>query len=214
IHDWLYEAHHRYKMAVEALAAARKRHDVAAINRKQADVEAYKSYAQLNQDDAADIFVECIKISMMQSRDIVGAFEQFPAQQPDPGQETAEPFKELKASLRHNRPSPKKLWMYHYFVSRDSIVNASKKHWDQKHATLETYRFLTSDPVKKIVLEKGYLSPWLIRRFEKILAREEKRHRDFQLSQGQLAVDRTPNVQRQTPNAEQKRRAASESVNQ
>ena len=185
IHDWLYEAHHRYNMAVEALAAARKRHDVDAINRNRADVEMYKSYAKLTQDDAADIFVECIKISMVQSRDILEAFDRFPAQEPDPGEEAAEPFKELKASLRHNRPSPRKLWMYHYFVSRDSIVKASKKHWDEKHATLETYRFLTSEPVKKIVLEKGYVSPWMIRRFEAILAREKKRHRDYQLAQRQ-----------------------------
>ena len=75
--------------------------------------------------------------------------------------------------------------MYHYFVSRDSIVKASKKHWDEKHATLETYRFLTSEPVKKIVLEKGYISPWMIRRFEAILAREKKRYRDYQLAQRQ-----------------------------
>src|SRR5262249_1724058 len=27
IHDWVYEAHHRYLMALDALAAARKRHD-------------------------------------------------------------------------------------------------------------------------------------------------------------------------------------------
>ena len=188
IHDWLYEVHHRYWMAADALAAARKRGDVEAINRNRADVEAYKSYAKLDQDDAADIFVECIKVAMMQSRDIVEAFDRFPAQELDQANaSSSEPFKELKASLRHNRPNPRKLWMYHYFVSRDSIIKISKKHWDEKHATLETYRFLTSDPVRKIVLEKGYLSPWLVRRFKAILAREEKRHRDYQLSQPQVS---------------------------
>jgi hypothetical protein len=185
IHDWLYEAHHRYDMATDALAAAQKRHDVEAINRNRADVEAYKSYAALDQDDAADIFAECIKVTMIQSHDIVEAVDRYSAQQPDPGNASSEPFHQLEGSLRHNQPSPTKLWMYHYFVSRDSIIKASKQHWDEKHATLETYRFLTSDPVKKIALEKGYLSPWLIRRFKAILAREEKRHRDYQLSQKQ-----------------------------
>jgi hypothetical protein len=99
IHDWLYEAHHRYNMAVDALAAARKRHDVDAINRNQADFEMYKSYAKLTQDDAADIFVECIKISMVQSRDIWKPLTDFRLKSRTPEEEAAEPFKELKASL-------------------------------------------------------------------------------------------------------------------
>jgi len=185
IHDWLYEAHHRYSMASAALVAARKRHDEKAIRRSFADMAAYKSYEKVDQDDAADIFAECIKVTMMQSRDITGAFDRFAAQQPDGGKRSSEEFNDMKAALHHNRPSPTKLWACHYFVSKDSIIKTSKKLWDDKDSTLETYRFLTSDPVKKLTLEKGYLSPWLISRFKRILAREEERHRDYQHSQEQ-----------------------------
>jgi len=93
--------------------------------------------SDLDQDDAADIFAECIKVTMMQSRDIVEAFDRFPAEQSDSEKKSGEPFKELKASLHHNRPSPRKLWMYHYFVSDNAIVKTRKQHWNEKHCTLE-----------------------------------------------------------------------------
>src|SRR5204863_998536 len=158
IHDWLYEAHHRYGMAAEALKTARKRHDQPAINRNLADVEAYKEYAKVDQDDAADIFAECIKVTMLQSRDMIEADDGVASQQSDRGN-GSQGVQEFKSALGYTRPSSHTLWVYHYFVSRDAVIKKGTRIWDDKRCDDETYRFLTSDKRKKLALKKDSLSP-------------------------------------------------------
>jgi hypothetical protein len=207
IHDWLFEAHHRYIMAEAAFEAAKVRHDTEAMKRSSADKEAYKRYKDLNQEDAADIFAECIKVAMVQSSEIVDALNKFPPKSVDSNHPPSEAFKELKAALRYNRPNSRTLWAYHYFVSPDAIIKTSKKLWAERHCTIETYRFLTSETVKGVALQKGYLSPWLMGKFEGILKREQNRQKDFQRSQPQAAplqaaLSQTaplPSEQAQTP---------------
>ncbi len=196
IHDWLFEAHHRYIMAQAAFEAAKRRHDVSAMRRSTVDKEAYKQYGALTQEDAADIFAECIKVAMIQSRDIVSAINSFPPANTDANHPSAEAFKELRGALAYNKPDARTLWAYHYFVSPDAFIKTSKKLWEDRHCTMETYRFLTEESVKRVALSKGYLSPWLMGKFEGIVRREEDRHRDFQRSQQQAIASKTP----MTPN--------------
>ena len=195
IHDWLFEAHQRYVMAEAAFKAAQSRHDTAAMKRSLADKEAYKQYACLSQEDAADIFAECIKVAMIQSQDIVTALDQFPKRKADPAHPSPEALQELKAALRYNRPNSRTLWAYHYFVSPDAITKTSKRIWEKESRTLETYRFLTDPAVKDVALEKGYLSRWLIEKLEKILKREQNRYKDFQRAEPHVAPLQTAQVE-------------------
>jgi hypothetical protein len=191
IHDWLFEAHHRFIMARAAFVAAQTHHDTKAMKRSSDDIEAYKRYGDLSQEDAADIFAECIKVAMVQSEEINEALKRFP-RSVDPEHPSPEAFKELKAALRYNQKNPRTLWAYHYFVSPDAFIRTSKKLWAEKHCTIETYRFLTSHAVKAVALQKGYLSPWLMKKFVGILEREEDRHKDFQRSRPQIAAMQIP----------------------
>jgi hypothetical protein len=102
IHDWLFEAHHRFIMARAAFVAAQTHHDTKAMKRSSDDIKAYKRYGDLSQEDAADIFAECIKVAMVQSEEINEALKRFP-RSVDPEHPSPEAFKELKASLRYNQ---------------------------------------------------------------------------------------------------------------
>ena len=195
IHDWLFEAHHRYIMAKATYEAAKTRHDEGAMKRSSDDMKAYKRYGDLTQEDAADIFAECIRVAMVQSDEISNAVQHYPVRPGDPDHPSPEAFKELQSALRYNRPNSRTLWAYHYFVSPDAFIRTSKKLWEEKHCTIETYRFLTSNAVKKVALQKGYVSPWLMGKFAAILKREENRHRDFQRSQPQIVSAQVPPAQ-------------------
>jgi hypothetical protein len=176
IHDWLYEAHHRYEIAKGGYKAAMIRGDRQAALRNQAEMNHYREYADIRQEDAADIFAECIKIAMLEADEISNAYERSSVEHPA---ETAN-LADLKTAFRTNRPNRRVLWLYHYFVSPDCVVKASMKLWNKTHSDLEIYRVLTSPGVVKRAEEKGYLSPWLVRRFKQILKREKQRDEDLQ----------------------------------
>ena len=195
IHDWLFEAHHRYIMAEATFDAAKAHHDEGAMKRSSDDMKAYKRYGDLSQGDAADIFAECIRVAMAQSADIHDALQQYALQPADHDHPSPEAFKELESALRYNRPNSRTLWAYHYFVSPDAFIKTSKKLWEEKHSEIETYRFLTDSAVSKVALKKGYVSPWLMKKFVRILKREEDRHKDFQRSQPQIAPPQIPPAQ-------------------
>ncbi len=195
IHDWLFEAHHRYIMAKATFKSAKAHHDEGAMKRSSDDMKAYERYKDLSQEDAADIFAECIRVAMAQSAEIHDALQQYPARPADPDHPSPEAFKELESALRYNRPNSRTLWAYHYFVSPDAFIKTSKKLWEENHSTIETYRFLTSSDVSTVALQKGYVSPWLMKKFVRILKREEDRHKDFQRSQPQIAPPQIPPAQ-------------------
>ena len=180
IHDWLYEAHHRYMRAKIGYEIAKTKGDHDAMARNQRDMKAYADYADITQDDAADIFAECIKIAMIQSEEILSQFENNREQF-----KTAD-LSSIKEALRYNRKNPRTLWAYHYFVSEDCFVKTSKRVWDNNNSDIEIYKVLASPEVARLAKEKGYLSPWLIRRFEHILEKEEQRQQDHQRAPASL----------------------------
>jgi hypothetical protein len=176
IHDWLFEAHHRYEIAKTSVEAALLRGDKRAAERNRADMQHYRDYAGIRQEDAADIFAECIKVAMLESKEISDEFQSSPRKSDLLETESGT---ELKAAFRYNRPSPRTLWAYHYFVSPDCFVKTSKRLWNANHSDLEIYRALTSPKVAHDAETKGYLSPWLIKKFRQILNREELQEEDL-----------------------------------
>jgi len=180
IHDWLYEAHHRYLMAVAAHQAASLRGDARALERSDQDRRHYEQYKDITQDDAADIFAECVKSAMLESEEIVKEFDaQKENRKGAPAPESAN-LTSLKNAFHANRPSPLALWAYHYFVSSDCLVGTSRQAWQERTTDVDIYRVLASKKVAAQVEKNGYLSKWMIHRFRDILKREEERHHDYQ----------------------------------
>lgn len=191
IHDWLFEAHHRYEIAKAGFKAAVLRGDRQAAKRNQAEMDHYREYADIRQEDAADIFAECIKIAMLESDEISHEYERSSAIR---RVETVN-LSDLKSAFRYNRPNRRVLWLYHYFVSPDCFVKKSTKMWNYNHSDLEIYRVLASPTVVKRAEEKGYLSPWLVGKFKQILKREKQRDEDLQhaINQGVARAQRGEN---------------------
>jgi Protein of unknown function (DUF1353) len=188
IHDWLYEAHHRYEIAKAGYEAARQRRDQAAEARNRAEMDHYREYGDIGQEDAADIFAECIKVAMIQSKDIADEFGRSPRRHELLDTESGQV---LKQAFRYNRPSPRTLWAYHYFVSPDCFVKQSKRMWQNNQSDLEIYRVLTSPRVAQDAQNKGYLSPWLIGKFREILAEEKQKDENLRRAKEQGVVTDT-----------------------
>jgi hypothetical protein len=186
IHDWLFEAHHRWLIAKNGYDEAKAHGDGKAMSDYAVDCERYKKYGLMSQGDAADIFAECIRVTMGESEAILRDFEQLGTAPPNTGKKSLarENLEELKDALRVNKPSPRTLWAYHYFVSPDCFVHKSTAMWEDQTSDLELYRLLSSPTVVGRAKEKGYLSPWIFRRFERVLAAAEKRHGDYQSDHG------------------------------
>jgi hypothetical protein len=192
IHDWLYEAHHRYEIAKVGSFAAKMRGDRAGMARHEKDMEAYKAYADVDQDDAADIFAECIKVTMLQSKEVSDALDYLGKEQAGSRVGSEQPtanFAGLKNALRYNRPSPRTLWLYHYFVSKNCLIGTSRDVWGKLDSDVAIYQALSEGSVARQVQEKGYLSQWLLKKFANVLAGEKKRHEDHEqaLKQGIVA---------------------------
>lgn len=189
IHDWLFEAHHRYEMAKAGYAAAEKRGDQSAMDRNENDLAEYGAYADLTQNDAADILAECLKATMLETQRITEDFDRLEQRQDNAGQIEHKPatLKGLRAALRYNRPRPSTLWFYHYFVSDDCLTKASTRTWNDHSSDVDIYRVLGSETMANRALERGYLSPWLIRRFQSILSAEKKRHDDYERAKADAA---------------------------
>ena len=187
IHDWLFEAHHRYEMAAANYEAARLQGDQAAMERNRRDKEAYQQYAQIDQNDAADILAECIKVTMVQSANILEDARRVRSSQVGrrAGPEETSTFRDLGKALQVNRPDAGTLWAYHYFVSDDCFVGKSKEIWRYESPDIAIYRALTNEPIAELARKKGYMSDWLIHRLEKILEQEGQRHRYYERAREQ-----------------------------
>jgi Protein of unknown function (DUF1353) len=189
IHDWLFEAHHRYEIAKAGHQAALQRGDRQAAARNRADMQHYRDYADIRQEDAADIFAECIKVAMLESKEISDEFQRSPRKSELLATESGE---DLKQAFRYNRPSSRTLWAYHYFVSPDCFVKTSERLWTSNHSDLDIYRVLTSAKVAHAAQTKGYLSPWLIAKFRQILNREELEYDDLRQAKKQGVTKEEP----------------------
>jgi len=204
IHDWLYEAHHRFVMAEEGYKAALQTGDRAALRKHAHDKQRYGDYADISQNDAADIFAECIKVTMEESKVILEGFDRLNAQDAGNGATLAG----LKDALRYNRPHPRTLTTYHYFVSDDCVVKTSKQIWEKHGSDVAIYRVLTSPEVRQHAKKHGYLSDWLFERFELILKEEEKRDAEYQKAKRTLGLSQNTPPPAAVPAAEAVQQAA------
>jgi hypothetical protein len=181
IHDWLFEAHHRWDMANAAYKAAEQRGDREAMKRSAADRNAYREYEKITQNDAADIFAECIKVSMLQAEGISDEFGRRLKSEPgELPKHLPKNMAVLREAFEDNQPDDRILWAYHYFVSDDCFVKTSQKVWRDHSSDVNIYRALTSPEIAPLAVEKGYLSPWMVEQFKEVLKREEARHSDYQ----------------------------------
>lgn len=191
IHDWLYEAHHRYEMAKVGYAAARKEGRRRDMLDNERDMRWYGNYAEVTQDDAADIFAECLKVTMEESKGILGDFKRLEARAPKGHPDPAN-LDTLKDALHYSRPDPKTLWAYHYFVSKDCLIGTSSHVWNDHNSDVDIYRVLAGPEVRARARKRGYLSPWLIGRFQAILEQEKKRHEEYEKAKRTLGLAQNP----------------------
>ena len=187
IHDWLYEAHHRWIRAKTGYDAAKATGDRKAMSDNERDMHWYANYANITQDNAADIFAECIKATMEESEKILADFTGL-SNGGTAAQANRKTLQGLIDALKYNHRSPLALWIYHYCVSTDCIVKTSVRMWDHPGDDVQLYSLLTSPEVERRAREIGYLSPWLINRFKDILKAEQKRHQDYENAKRTLGI--------------------------
>jgi hypothetical protein len=89
-------------------------------------------------------------------------------------------FAALRDAFHYSRPHPPTLCAYHYFVSDDCLIGTSRKVWEDHSSDADIYRVLASRELAHHLVKRGYLSRWMIHRFEAALKREEERHGDYQ----------------------------------
>ena len=152
IHDWLFAAHDRYMLA-------EKKGDLPTM-------EKYKEYAKMTQADAADIFAECIKVTMLEAGDMLHQIETAPPAQRKKYMAT---LGEMLRDIRQARPRAFQLNAYHYFVSPDCLVKTSVGIWNELRDDRDTYRLLTTGTAR------GYFSDWLVKKFKAAGRAEEAR---------------------------------------
>lgn len=166
IHDWLYEAHHRWEIARESGNADQ--------------MKRYEAYKDITQEDAADIFAECIKATMTCSdslRQDLAVLEK----------EAAAPVKvrleELRTESKNTRSNNWKLNAYHYFVSPDCLVKKSVVMWKAKHDDIGLYELL-GGKFAQTAMDRGYLSPWLVERFQAVYRFKQEQIQDLNQAKG------------------------------
>jgi hypothetical protein len=170
IHDWLFEAHHRWVVASEA--------------NNEVQMKRYAAYKDMTQEDAADIFAECIKATMKMSDSLIADLQTL-------GHDAAPGVKmrldELRAESRNTNSKNWKIWAYHYFVSPDCVAQKSVKMWNTNHDDLGLYE-LFADKFAQTAVDRGYLSDWLIGRFKDVY--RFKQEQVTELEKVKLADDR------------------------
>jgi hypothetical protein len=150
IHDWLYEAHYRWEIAKES--------------GNEAQMNRYEAYKDITQADAADIFAECIKSTMISSDNLRADLVYL---QKDAPQGIISRLEDLRNQSKNTRSKRWKLHAYHYFVSPDCLLRKSVKMWNAKHDDLGLYEILGGKHAK-VAVDRGYLSPWLVESFRNV----------------------------------------------
>jgi hypothetical protein len=169
IHDWLFEAKHRYDSA--------KRQGNAALEKK------YSQYADIDINDAADIYAECILTIMAESVPIREKLKELKAKVSTHQRKRLE---ELEAAFRAARPSDMFLSAHRHSVSDRCPIPISKKKWEAQHDDLAVYTLLGTAGSEK------FMSPWLQQQFRLLGAEGKIRAQEFQK---QIDTDaRTPGL--------------------
>ncbi len=166
IHDWLYVAHHRYSRAVKMGDREGMKH--------------YEKYASLTQEDAADIFAECIKVIMNESKTLKGELAKLRATQAGGDAAVSSNLLEIEQSLKQTQPTGWRLHAYHYFVSPDCIVPTSVEMWDQDSNDLALFRLFAEGETGDHAQKLGFITPWLRGRFKEMYQVEVERERKYQ----------------------------------
>lgn len=113
IHDWLFEAHHRYL----------------------AGLKGYDDYKDITLDDAADIFAECIRVNMKLGARRAAFIHKMEQQHPHD-----EGWQQVRDIFPDNPPSAYELWVYRWSVSSDCIVKGAEKLWKSKRNNVQVCR--------------------------------------------------------------------------
>lgn len=163
IHDWLYEAHHRYEIGTYLMKENEGKPEMrAAYEKGRRLVNAYQAYSDITQDQAADVYAECIKTIMEQSHKIDQMIKADMAA--NGNQLTESRMKEFRESLQDARPDSSRLWKHWWFTKDNGVVGTAKSKWLAKHDDLGVYERLSSD----VAVKEGFMSAWLQRRFKEV----------------------------------------------
>lgn len=160
IHDWLFEAHHRYEIGKWLFQhgedAARKR-------KGERLMLEYAQYESITQDDASDIYAECIRSIMDESVRMQADLAAKIAK--DHNSLTTSRLKDLEVSLHDSKPSKFRIWAHHWTTSSRCLVPTAKKMWMAQHDDLGVYEALADSDY---AVDQGYMSKWLQKKFRRV----------------------------------------------
>ena len=182
IHDWLFEAHHRWQIAAGAqeVDTMKKYQDYAASPN---DI----SPAVLEMDDAADIMVEAIKKEMGYNQACIQALDTALSSDRIKGSPTnaAAGLKELKKSFRMGRENPRKLHEYSFAIRTPFAKHAwepppqgDPKNIKQSphNSTVEVIRVLSESGDLDRAVTAGAITPETAKKLRQLVI--EKKARD------------------------------------
>lgn len=160
IHDWLFEAKHRYEIGKWLQHAGVNEAAKAKGVRLERD---YAVYGSLTQDDAADIYAECIRAVMDLTIEMGKDLNMLIAQNENPLAKAR--LEELRDSLKPAKKSSFWLWAHRWFTSEGCWMPTAKKTWQSQHDDLGLYELLARSDA---AVEKGYMSKWLRKKFKAV----------------------------------------------
>ncbi|MBE7495921.1 MAG: DUF1353 domain-containing protein [Verrucomicrobiaceae bacterium] len=167
IHDWLFEAHHRHQIGTWLTQYGK---DQSARDKGARLVRDYAEYADLTQDEAADIYAECIRAIMDQNARLKQDLTVLMDRNGNPL--SHDRLVELRDSLKPVRKSSFWLWAHRWFTSEDCLIPTARKKWEAQHDDLGLYEALAK---RETAVEKGYMSAWLRKKFRRIYEEPARR---------------------------------------
>lgn len=176
IHDWLFEAHHRYEFGEYLLKSGT---DEAAKRKGERLVREYGPYKSITQDDASEIYAECIRSLMEETDRIQSDLKDLIAR--EPGKLTGPRLQELASSLDSSKKNKFRIWAHHWTTSTRCFIPKAKQMWMAQHDDLGVYEAIAES---NHAVSSGYMSAWLQKKFRAIY-RESKKGGESE--QGKLA---------------------------
>jgi hypothetical protein len=160
IHDWLFEAHHRYEIGKWL---SQYGEDHARKLKGERLMREYAQYQSVTQDEASDIYAECIRSIMDESvrmkADIAAKIAK------DHNSLITPRLEDLKDSLRDSKPSKFRIWAHHWTTSTRCWIPTAKKMWMAQHDDLGVYEALAASDY---AIDQGYMSKWLQKKFRRV----------------------------------------------
>lgn len=170
IHDWLFEAHHRYEHAMAGVHGALKNQDTVKAAHFARRANLYKDIGGFDMDDSADIYAEAIKVLMERNHELLRFV--------DPRKASANRQLTLFSDeVSRGTRRPFILWAYHWAVSSDGGFGIPKRVFNPKEHTTDHEAFVAIQTmVKKNPRTFGqFVSPETAERIDRIVAEENRR---------------------------------------